>query len=281
MSTTRTKFKLKSLDDYPYRVDAKLKFKIEVLAKQLEKNDVWIIIDGDEGSGKTNTAAYILHLFSWITGRKFEQERFYFDSDDMFQWVKENPSGLINWDEAALGGLSAEWWSNAQRNLLKFAMTGRKKHHVFVLCIPKFYKLNEYLRIDRSHALIHMDTGKRKDRYGNAMWLTRKGKGILNRIWKTKKYLAYNESMKKGVGFYFNVPYVIPDIMDEEKYEKMKDDAISNIGEKKNIKKQSAIEIELKEIKNKIRNLPVKEIDSKAALARHMGWRRQAMYIEA
>jgi hypothetical protein len=40
-----------------------------------------------------------------MTGREFTLDRFYFDSNDMFEWVKMNSHGLINWDEATLGGL--------------------------------------------------------------------------------------------------------------------------------------------------------------------------------
>lgn len=219
---------------FPYKIYPRLEHKLQLMVQQLKKNDVWILIDGDEGSGKTNMAAYLLYYFHCATGREFTQDRLYFDSDAMFQWVKEHSDGLINWDEAALGGLSTEWWSNAQTNLLKFAMTGRKKHHVFVLCIPKFDKLTEYLRVDRSIALIHMDMGKTKTRHGHAMYLTRRGKAELNRIFKKTKIRAYAKCMRAYGGFAFDVPYVFTELVNEDAYEKKKDEAISNIGKKTN-----------------------------------------------
>jgi len=221
------------------------------MVQQLKKNDVWIIVDGDEGSGKTNMATYILYYFHCATGRDFTQDRLYFDSDEMFEWVKENMNGLVNWDEAALGGLSTEWWSRAQSNLMKFAMTGRKKHHVFVLCIPKFNKLQEYLRVDRSIALIHMDMGKTKTKHGHAMYITRRGKAELNRLYAKTKQRFYGKCMRSYGGFGFDIPYVFDKLVDEVAYDKKKDEAISNIGKKR---KDGSIAFDEKVSQNMINN---------------------------
>lgn len=250
---------------FPYHLEPKLKRKLDKLIEQLEKNDVWILIDGDEGSGKTNTAAYILYYFHCMTGREFSEKNFYFDSEEMFNYVKSNENKLINWDEAALGGLSTEWWSRAQTNIYKFGVTGRKKHHVFILCIPKFDMLREYLRLDRTHALIHMDLGKRRDSYGNCMWITRRGKSHLNRIWKTKKWRDYNGCMKKGGGFYFYVPYVMSDLINLDAYEKKKDEAIEGIGKTKNVVKEDN---KLKILQYKIAKLNPRGITTKKELAK-------------
>lgn len=225
----------KPIKEFPYKIDPMLKYKLDLLIKTLDTRDVWILLDGDEGSGKTNMAVYLLYYFHCVTGREFTLDRFYFDSDDMFNWVKDNENGLICWDEACLGGLSSEWATKSQINLLKFAMTGRKKHHVFILNVPRFNKLKEDLRKDRIHALIHMDLGKRGDKYGHYIYLTRKGIKALNRIWEKKKLRPYASCAKKFGGFYSNVdvPFVIPQLMNENDYEKKKDKAISSIGQKK------------------------------------------------
>lgn len=236
--TTKMKSKIikeKQIKEFPYKIDPKLKRKLDRLIATLDKKDIWILLDGDEGSGKTNTAAYLLYYFHCMTGREFTLDRFYFDSDAMFDWVKRNERGLICWDEAALGGLSTEWYNKSQINLLKFAMTGRKKHHVFVLCVPRFNKLKEDLRKDRIHAMIHMDLGKHQNKYGHFQYLTRRGIRALNRVWDKKKIRPYAMFAKKYGGFWSNIdiPYVFDELVDEERYEKMKDDAIEHIGEKK------------------------------------------------
>lgn len=223
------------IKEFPYKIDPRLKKKLDLLIKTLDKKDVWILIDGDEGSGKTNTAIYLMYYFHCATGRNFTLDRLYFDSDDMFEWVKNHEKGIICWDEMALGGLSTEWATKSQRNLIKFAMTGRKKHHIFVMCVPRFDKIKEDLRKDRIHALIHMDLGAKMDNYGHYTYLTRRGIKMLNGIWGKKKKRAYAYTAKKTGGFHSNidVPFVFPELVDENKYEKMKDDAISKIGEKK------------------------------------------------
>jgi DNA-binding transcriptional regulator YiaG len=230
---TGTKFKPKK--EFPFKIDNRLKHKLDILAKTLNKRDVWILVDGDEGTGKTNTAAYLLYYFHCVTGRDFSLDRFYFDSDEMFNWVKDHSHGLINWDEAALGGLSSEWYNKAQINLLKFAMTGRKKHHIFVLCIPRFNKLKEDLRKDRIHAMIHMDVGKKGNDYGHFVYLTRRGIKAINRIWEKNKIKPYARCAQKYGGFFCNtrIPFVFNKLVDEAKYEKKKDKAISEIGSKK------------------------------------------------
>lgn len=221
--------------EFPFKIDPKLKRKLDKLISTLGTKDIWILIDGDEGSGKTNTAAYILYYFHCMLGREFILDNFYFDSEALFEYVKSHEEALVNWDEAALGGLSSEWYTKAQVNLLKFAMTGRKKRHIFVLCIPRFDKLKEDLRRDRIHAMIHMDTGKEGNDYGHFVYLTRRGIKHLNDIWKKKHIRAYMHCARKYGGFASNidVPYIFDKVLDEAAYEKKKDEAIESIGEKK------------------------------------------------
>jgi hypothetical protein len=221
------------IKSFPFRIDYKLKRKLDLLYATLEKKDVWILVDGDEGSGKTNAAAYLLYYFHCMSGRDFSLDRFYFDTDAMFDWVKDNKEGLVNWDEAALGGLSTEWWSHSQTNLIKFALVGRIKHHIFVMCIPRFNKLREDLRLDRIHAMIHMDLGKKGNKYGHYCYLTKRGIRELNRLWRVKKIRAYNKCSRKYGGFYGDIPFVFEKLVDNTAYEKKKNDAISNIGVKK------------------------------------------------
>lgn len=222
--------------NFPFSINRKLKHKLDLLIAQLKRKDVWILLTGDEGSGKTNAAAYLLYYFHCITGREFSIENFYFDAEALFNYAKNTENKLLNWDEAALGGLSAEWYTQAQINLIKLAITGRKLHHVFILCIPRFEKLKEELRMDRIHAQIHMNCGRKNNKYGHAMYLTRRGIRYLNHMWKTKKVRLYGNAMRKCGGFGFDIPFVFDKVFTEEeqkRYEDKKSEAISNIGKKK------------------------------------------------
>ena len=237
--------------EFNFRIDNKLKHKLEILGSQLDKKDIWILVTGDEGSGKTNTAAYILYYFHCMTGRNFTINNFYFDANELFNYAKQNKCELLNWDEAALGGLSSEWWSQSQINLIKLAITGRKLHHIFVLCIPRFDKLKEDLRMDRIHAQIHMDCGKKNNKYGHYIYLTRRGIKYLNRMWKEKRMRVYENAMKKCGGFAGDIPYVFDKVFtkeDQDIYESNKDKAIYNIGNKKGSKEKQ----QLKDLRRRI-----------------------------
>lgn len=231
INMTRTKFRPKK---FPFYIAPKLKHKLDILIKQLKKEDAWILIDGAEGSGKTNTAAYLLYYFHCKTGRPFSVESFYFDAEELFNFAKKYNEQLLNWDEAALGGLSSEWWNKSQINLIKLSLTGRIKHHVFILCIPRFNKLKEDLRLDRPKVMIHTTKGKRNNKYGSCMYLTRRGIRALNRLWSKKKIRAYAKCMRSYGGFGFWIPYVQDKIMNIQEYERKKLEAIEQIG-KKNI----------------------------------------------
>lgn len=231
MSMMKMKYK-----EFPFRIDNKLRHKLDMLTKQLVIKDVWILVTGDEGSGKTNAAAYLLYYFHCLTGREFSVDHFYFNAEELFNYGKSTKEQLLNWDEAALGGLSTEWYTQAQINLLKLAITGRKLHHVFILCIPRFDKLKEDIRMDRIHAQIHMDCGKKGNRYGHYIYLTRRGIKWLNRKWKEKRIRAYGMAMRKNGGFGGDLPYVFDKVFtkeEQDKYESNKDNAIANIGKKK------------------------------------------------
>jgi hypothetical protein len=243
----------KMIKEFPFKMDPKLRQKLEGLLATLDKKDIWILVDGDEGSGKTNTAAYLLYFFHCATGREFSVNQFYFDAEALFNYAKSTEKKLINWDEAALGGLSVEWYNQSQINLLKFAMTGRKKHHIFVLCIPRFDKLKEDLRSDRIHAIIHMDTGKYNNKYGHFIYLTRRGLKMLNSMFKKSRIRAYKKCAYRYGGFCANIdiPFVFNKLIDADEYERKKDAAIMGIG----VKKDSYSMEKLRDLRHRIATL--------------------------
>lgn len=256
------------IKEFPFRIDHKLKHKLDILVKQLDKKDVWILIDGDEGAGKTNTLAYLLTYFSCATGRELTQECLYFDTEKLLNYFIANKSKLLGWDEAALGGLSTEWYNRSQINLIKASLVGRIKHHVFIMCIPRFEKLKEELRQDRIHALIHMDCGKKNDKYGHYAYLTRRGIDMLNKYWREKKLRLYGKCCRKYGGFFGDLPYVFNKVFDEDKYNEEKEKAIYSIG-KKDISKDKQ---DLKELKYKISKakppiLTIKEFAEKLGIS--------------
>lgn len=211
--------------EFPYWIEKALEKKLFLMAKRLEKGDVWIILDGDEGAGKSNMATYLLYAMHCITGRKFTQDNFFFDAKKMFEFAKSTRGQLINWDEAAIGGLSRQWHNKTQVNLMQFAMTGRILHHFVVLCIPKFDKLQEYFVRDRSVALIHVYERKNMQK-GRFLYYDKKGKEALYDTWNRKHVRAYKKYAKIRGSF----PEVMSKLIDENKYDEAKIDTIRELG---------------------------------------------------
>lgn len=220
----------KNKDTFPFYIEPKLAKKLDLMIDRLKKRDAWVIVDGDEGSGKTNMATLLLYYVYWRTGRKFSHKNYFYDVQDLRNECQKNENGLYNWDEAALGGLSVQWWNKQQQYLMQFAMTGRIKHHFIVSCIPKFNKLQEYFVKDRSIALINCrHSNKSGYRY---IYLTTKGKEKLFDFWKKKGRRAYTKFMHLG-GHGGKVPNVFEKVFtpqQQKEYEIRKISMINNIG---------------------------------------------------
>lgn len=215
--------------EFNFYLPHRLKAKLDLMINRLDKSDAWLMIDGDEGTGKTNMATYLAYYIHCNTGREFTIKNFFFDARKLLSFAQSTEKQIIVYDEAVLGALSTEWYDEAQRNLIKLAMTGRKLHHFVILCIPKFYKLNEYLRLERTLGLINMYM--KKEQFGYYKYIKKRQKEWLNDLWKRKHRANYTKCMNFG-GY---VPEVFTKLFNEEDakyYEAMKDEAISSIGKK-------------------------------------------------
>lgn len=215
----------KYVKKFPFYIDGMLEKKLFLMAERLKKGDVWIVIDGDEGAGKSNMACYLMYAMHCITGRPFKEENFFFDARRMFEFAKSTKGEILNWDEAALGGLSRQWQNKNQINLMQFGMTGRIKHHFVTLCIPKFDKLGEYFVRDRSIALVHVYERRNMER-GFYTYYDKSRKEKLYEMWKRKHVRLY----QKYPNFRSTFAGVMKKLIDEEKYEEKKLNAISEIG---------------------------------------------------
>jgi hypothetical protein len=231
--------------EFPWYIDPPLKKKLDLMIECLKTDDAWVVIDGDEGAGKSTMAAFIMYYVHCKTGRPLSADNFFFDAEEMFTVTKNNSGMLLNWDEAALGGLSRQWQNKNQQNLMQLGMTGRIKHHFIVLCIPKADKLGEYFVRDRTLGLIHVykRKGIKKGRY---LYFDKKKK---ERFWED-----YRRSRRRRYpalkSFRGSFPNCFSKIIDEELYETKKLDAISKIG---NVKEKKMVLVE--QVKQKRNNL--------------------------
>jgi len=208
--------------DLDYYMSSYLVDNLNFLIKRQKVNwDNLILIDGDEGSGKSTFSWGIAYYLAWKTGKKFTVDNVFFDLDDMLHFAKDKERQVIIWDEAALGGLSSGWNSDQQKKLLQIMMISRKKGHFWIFIIPQFFRLNFYLAVDRSFLLLHVSSS---DRISRGRFL------FFNKTKKETLYNIYRSSRKKLYGTNFNFvdkftkDYI--NLIDSEAYEKKKDDVI-------------------------------------------------------
>ncbi len=227
--------------DYP--MDKRLKEKMDLMIKRStgkKHMDNLIVIDGDEGIGKSTLSVFIAQYYASQTGRSFSVDNIFFNIHDLIKFAQTTEDQIIIWDEAALGGLSTEHAKAHQVNLTKLLMTARKKRHFWVFNIPKFFKLNEYILVDRAICLIHV-YARREIEAGRFCYYKKKAKERLfyDRI-RTRQRNYY-----KYMSFWGTFPNCLHKIIDEKEYDRKKDEAIASIG---NDAKKSRYERRLYEI---------------------------------
>jgi hypothetical protein len=227
------------------------------------KFDNLIIIDGDEGYGKSNLASAICYYFAWKTKRKFSVDNVFFKIEDMMEFAKSTEKQVIWWDEAALGGLTSQGFNQMQIQLLQLLMTGRKKQHFYIFVIPKYFRLKQNI-IDRAMCLVHVYS---RDQ------ITRGRFGYYNKYSLEKMYDYWKKTRDKGykkfINFHGEFKETLPLLIDETKYEKKKDEAIMSIGnDERETKKVKKLEEQIVELRYLLVTMPTVK---SAVIANHIG----------
>lgn len=214
--------------DKQFYMEPRLVDKLNLMINRFKmKMDNLILIDGDEGYGKTNLEAGICYYIAHHTGRKFDVDNIFFDLESATSFARDTSEQIIAFDEGALGGLAAEWWKKNQIEFIKLLMIARKKKHFFVICIPKFFKLNEYIVVDRSIALIHVYARNEVER-GRFVYYSKLSKEKLFYNWRKTKQRRY----KQYYDFRGSFLEYLPKVVDEDAYEAKKDEAIMNFNKR-------------------------------------------------
>lgn len=229
----------RTMKEFNFYLEPKLEERLNRMVERLETQDVWIIIDGDEGTGKTNLATYLMYWFHCKINRPFAIENYHYDAEDLIRSLQNGSNLMANWDEGALGGLSKQWYTQAQISLVQFAMTGRVLHHIIIICIPHFEEFDRYIARQRSVCLLHA-WKKNKSDY-RFMYVNEKRKKLLyDALKKRNKAIYYNMFMDFG-GF---VPNVFDKVFTTEQqrfYDERKKNCISKIAPLKKDKKEEEL----------------------------------------
>ncbi len=226
--------------DYP--LEKNLIKKIDLMIKRCttkkSKKDAVLIIDGEEGEGKTTLSIAIAYYVADKTGRKFSVDHVFFNLRKLIKFAQSNKNQIIVWDEPALQALSTDAQKAVVKDLTRLLMMARKKRHFLMINTARFYKFNEYAVVDRPVGMVHVYS--RKNIYsGRFIYIYKKLLEPLYRDCKYKKQKNYKKYGSKRIRGTF------PDILNPDyknnvlsdfkikKYERKKNRAIMKIGKPK------------------------------------------------
>jgi len=214
--------------DKNYYMDDKLIEKLNLMIKRTSGNsklDNWVVVDGDEGFGKSTMSVCCAYYMAYKLNRPFGVEQIFFDPDKFIEYGTKTKEQVLILDESVFGGLSGDAMTKIGKKLVKFAMIIRKKRHIIFLNIPKFFKLNEYLMVDRTVALIHV-YARGGIQLGRFVYFTNTQKEKLFYGYRKTKARKYKTLYSLRGSF----PNALGKIIDEDAYEKKKDEAIMTFG---------------------------------------------------
>lgn len=125
--------------------------KIKALINKKDRDYV-IIIDGEEGTGKSTFASQI----AYYVDRTFNMERMCLTPSDFKEKIANAEKGqAVVFDEAYTGLASRTALSEINKSLVEMMMEMRKKNLFVILCIPSFFYLEKYAALHRARALFH------------------------------------------------------------------------------------------------------------------------------
>lgn len=134
---------------------------LDKLAEDMRKNvredyDNVVIVDGGEGSGKSNLMYQLLRRYD----PNFDVKKGYtYDADAFKKKIREGGDiGRTFWmDEGSIIANNRDWNSNQNKGFIKTLETCRSRHYTLGICIPSFERLDVYIREHRVRYLIHCE----------------------------------------------------------------------------------------------------------------------------
>lgn len=204
-----------------YYIEPKLMEKIQLMKKRREKKfDHLILVDGEEGFGKTNWGSHFCHATSKVIGIPYTNKNIFFDPDKLMDFAANTEGQIIHWDEAAFGAMSTQWQNKVQQKLIQCLMVARKKRHIWVFLIPYLDTLKTYF-LRRCVGIVHVYSRDDIER-GRYVYINKKKKYvILNQVQQRRQQISFKKYSFRG-----SCNWVLPKLINEDLYESEKDEAI-------------------------------------------------------
>lgn len=222
-----------------------------LLARQRNKFDVIVILDGPRGNGKSTFVHKLFKKIGKISGIKFRPKTdIAFTREEVMTQLHEKRYGLIWGDEMINAAHNRDFFASDQKELIKMLNMYRDHHNILAGCVPFFYDLDVQVRkfvmcritvIRRGFAIIQIS--KSDGLFTNDPWNSDINKKI--EFSHQVKLRAGKKSMlpyTKLANFVGGIRYGPLGDKEERVYQKIKD-------EKRNqIRKEKDKEVESKEV---------------------------------
>jgi hypothetical protein len=258
--------------DKEFYMDGFLQSSLDFCIEREEKKwDNLLIIDGDEGAGKTTLSWGIGYYWAWKLGKPFNIDNIFFDIEALMKKVTTSKREILIWDEAAIEGLSTQSRNFIQTQLVKVLMTARSRGHYLIFIVPKIFRLNKYISEDRCFFFINVFS---KDNISRGTF------GLFNKKKKDNLLDAYRFTHKKRydwANFYGRFTKQYCALIDDHDYNLKKDKAVRDLFRDKNAG-DTKVRNELRELRARIFDMPDKLMMSKTRFCEVLGISKSAFY---
>jgi len=150
--------------DVPHRNDYikirnELWQEMQQAVKHVQKHtqDLVLVVDGDEGSGKSHTARQLGYGFSELINQEFTSDNIYHDVES-YKHDSINSDGIavriMDESREIVGSASAV--TKKSRKFMDFLSECRSLQQIHIIILPAFHDLNKYIVLWRMNLLIHM-----------------------------------------------------------------------------------------------------------------------------
>ena len=158
----------------PFSLDPKLRQNLDILLNAVMQNnqDMFIVIDGEEGSGKSQAARMLGLYCADVLGTPFDREgtanvhssmEKYVDTfEKHFKERKRGMVGILDEGRAVLG--KARFNSKPVKRFTDWISECREGGGVHIILLPAYHDLHKYVVLWRMNILIHMMKEYKEDR---------------------------------------------------------------------------------------------------------------------